>query len=978
MDKGSIKKEANVLKNPQNSCCGSTDSNKNIVPVNFASRHLGPVTDEITKMLSVLGFDTLEALVDSGLPTGINTKRSLDLGAAIPTEYELLQELGQIAQQNKVYKSFLGMGYYGCATPAVILRHIFENPTWYTQYTPYQAEIAQGHLEALLNFQTMVAELCALPVANASLLDEATAAAEAMMMCYNACRGKQNAFYVDQNCHPQVMAVVATRARALGINIHQGKLADTDFAVLNLCGALLSYPGSDGQLQNPRDIIEKLHTVEALAVVVTDPLALCLITPPGEFGADIVVGSAQRFGVPMGYGGPHAAFMSTTAKLQRLMPGRIVGVSKDAQGKTALRLALQTREQHIRREKATSNICTSQALLAIMASMYAVYHGPRGLRDIAKRVHGFTVKLANGLQKLGWQIAHSNFFDTLHIITKEQQTSNIIKHAQEQGILLRELHKNAICISCDELTTKTDIDSLLAIFSSEKNGGNFAEKDRPDELGLPAILKRNTPCLKHAIFGAYHSETEIMRYIHRLAAKDLALNTAMIPLGSCTMKLNSAVSMLPLSWPQFANLHPFAPRETVTGYTKILSELEHMLAVITGLPAVSLQPNAGSQGEYTGLLVIRGYHDSRGDQQRRICLIPQSSHGTNPASAAMAGLEVVVVACDAHGNINYDDLCKKAQEYVDELAALMLTYPSTHGVFEEQIIEICNTIHKYGGLVYMDGANLNALVGLTKPSEMGADVCHVNLHKTFAIPHGGGGPGMGPIAVTAALAPFLPTHPVIATGSEKSIGTVAAAPFGSASILPISWVYIKLMGSEGLKLATQVAILNANYIAKRLEGHYQVVYRGKNNLVAHELIIDLRPFKTTAGIEVDDIAKRLMDYGFHAPTVSWPVPGTMMIEPTESEPLSELDRFCEAMIAIRQEIEAIANGQSDRQNNVLKLAPHTAAVVSADNWDRPYSREQAAYPSAYTRIHKYWPSVGRIDNAYGDRNFVCTCPTIEC
>jgi len=949
---------------------------QNLDPVDtFARRHLGPSDAEVSEMLGALGLKSLDELVAQTVPATIRTKGGLDVGAP-RGEHELLEELRGIARKNVLRKSFIGTGYQGTVTPPIILRNILENPGWYTQYTPYQAEISQGRLEALLNCQTMVCDLTGLPMSNASLLDEATAAAEAMVMCKSGTGGQKGVFFVDAGCHPQVAAVVKTRAKAIDVTVQVGDARTADFAKLGVFGVLVAYPATDGRLDDPRPVVDKAHAAGALVVAATDLLALTLLTPPGELGVDVAIGSAQRFGVPMGFGGPHAAFMSTTDKLKRVMPGRVIGVSKDSQGRPALRLALQTREQHIRREKATSNICTAQVLLAIMASMYAVYHGPKGLTAIATRVHELAQALAAGLKRLGVGLGAESFFDTLHVLTGNRAAKDVVAAAEARGMNLRLLGDKAVGVALDETTTVADVTALLEVLSGKKVDFQVADLD----LGAPAVpaaLARKSAFLSHPVFNTHHSETEMLRYMHRLEQKDLALNTAMIPLGSCTMKLNGTAEMIPVTWPELANLHPFAPPSQAAGYKRIVDDLSSMLAAITGLPAVSLQPNAGSQGEYTGLLVIRRYHDERGDKQRRVVLIPQSAHGTNPASAVMAGLRVVVTACDAQGNVDLGDLRAKAKEHAADLAALMVTYPSTHGVFEEGIVDICKIIHEHGGLVYMDGANLNAQVGLSKPGEIGADVCHVNLHKTFAIPHGGGGPGMGPIGVTRALAPYLPGHPLISTGGDKAIGPVSAAPFGSASILPISWMYMKLMGDAGLKKATEVAILNANYMAKRLESHYPVLYRGKGGRVAHEFIIDLRPFKDASGVEAEDVAKRLADYGFHAPTMSFPVPGTLMIEPTESEPKRELDRFCDAMIAIRAEIQAIADGKMDRAVNALKMAPHTAEVVTASEWARPYRREQGAFPTQFTRDHKYWPAVGRIDNAWGDRNLVCTCPPTE-
>jgi glycine dehydrogenase len=919
-------------------------------PDRFVDRHIGPNPEDIHEMLDVVGFPTLDAMIDAAVPRQIRLKKPLALPAA-RSETELLAELKVIMSKNKVSRSYIGMGYYDCVTPPVIQRNILENPGWYTQYTPYQAEIAQGRLEALLNFQTMVTDLTGMEVANASLLDEATAAAEAMTMCYGL-QGREgrNVFFVSDTCHPQTIAVVQTRALPIGIEV---VLGDCVKFVLSekVFGVLLQYPATDGKILDYGPFIQQAHAQKTLAVVATDLLALTLLKPPGEFGADIAVGSAQRFGVPMGFGGPHAAFFATRDTYKRHMPGRLVGVSKDAHGNPALRLALQTREQHIRREKATSNICTAQVLLAVMASMYAVYHGPERLKQIARRVHS----LATAFAAAYGELSKEPFFDTIRFR----------QAPKPQGLNAREYSDGSWGVSFDEMTTTDDLNRLV---------GRSVEIPTVSDFGG---FTRKTPFLTHPVFNRYHTEHEMLRYIKRLEAKDLSLTTSMIPLGSCTMKLNATAEMIPLTWPEVGRLHPFTPREQTEGYHTLFQQLETWLAEITGFAAVSLQPNAGSQGEYAGLLVIREYQKQRGQDHRDVCLIPVSAHGTNPASAVMAGFQVVAVACDEQGNIEVDDLRAKAQEHRDDLGALMVTYPSTHGVFEETIREVCQIVHDSGGQVYMDGANMNAQVGLCRPGDMGADVCHLNLHKTFCIPHGGGGPGMGPIAVAAHLAPYLPRHPLSEVGGLQGIGPVSAAPWGSASILTIPWMYIALMGGEGLTDATKIAILNANYIAKRLEPYFPTLYKGHGDLVAHECIIDCRPFKATANAEVEDIAKRLIDYGFHAPTMSWPVAGTLMIEPTESESKAELDRFCEAMIAIHAEIKAIESGSMDRANNPLKNAPHVAQVVVAEKWEHPYSREQAAFPAPWTREHKFWPSVGRIDNVYGDRHVVCTCFPVE-
>ncbi|MBD2663540.1 glycine dehydrogenase [Richelia sinica FACHB-800] len=938
---------------------------------NFAQRHIGPQAEEIQDMLQVLGLSNLDELIEKTVPQGIRFTHTLNLPAP-QSEYAALGKLKQIAAKNQVYRSFIGMGYYDCITPGVIQRNILENPGWYTAYTPYQPEIAQGRLEALLNFQTMIIDLTGLEIANASLLDEGTAAAEAMSLSYGVCKNKANSFFVSRACHPQTIDVLQTRAEPLGINIIIGDHQTFDFAE-PIFGAVLQYPASDGTIYDYRSFIEKAHQVGALVTVAADPLSLALLTPPGELGADIAVGSTQRFGIPLGFGGPHAAYFATKEEYKRLVPGRIVGVSKDIHGQPALRLALQTREQHIRREKATSNICTAQVLLAVMASMYAVYHGPQGLKAIAQNIHQLTVTLANGLKRLGYQISSESFFDTLRVELGTNSLATILQAADARNINLRIINNSAVGISIDETTTTEDLIDLWQVFAGKDELPFTVEELISPTSHIP--LPRTSNYLTHPVFNRYHSETELLRYLHQLETKDLSLTTSMIPLGSCTMKLNATAEMIPVTWAEFGKIHPFAPPSQTRGYQILFQQLEAWLAEITGFAGISLQPNAGSQGEYAGLLVIRHYHESRGEGHRNICLIPQSAHGTNPASAVMCGMKVVGVACDLQGNIDVNDLKAKAEKHSHELAALMVTYPSTHGVFEEAIQEICAVIHTHGGQVYMDGANMNAQVGLCRPGDIGADVCHLNLHKTFCIPHGGGGPGMGPIGVASHLLPFLPGHSVVPI--QKSTGAVSAAPWGSASILVISWMYIAMMGAEGLTAATNVAILNANYIAKRLESYYPVLYQGKNGLVAHECILDLRALKKSASIEIDDVAKRLMDYGFHAPTVSWPVAGTIMVEPTESESKQELDRFCDALIAIRQEIADIEIGKADIQDNVLKNAPHTAESLIIGEWNHPYSREQAAYPAPWNKEHKFWPTVGRIDAAFGDRNFVCSCLPME-
>lgn len=977
------------------------ESNKD----SFANRHIGPRPEDIERMLTTLGYSSMTAFISDVVPADIRLSRpfTLDVGAqhgghpdfetkgtpkAISkshaqalSETEMLAALAHLASQNQCYRSFIGMGYYNCIVPPVIQRNILENPGWYTQYTPYQAEISQGRLEALLNFQTMVIDLTGLPIANASLLDEATAAAETMGMCIahtrlSGCRD----FFVSETCHPQTIAVLQTRAEPLGIQLHIGDHRDVDFEA-PILGAIAQYPATDGTIYGYHTFAEQVHAADGLFIIATDLLALTLLQPPGEFGADVAIGSAQRFGVPLGYGGPHAAFLSTREELKRRIPGRIAGVSQDATGKPAIRLALQTREQHIRREKATSNICTAQVLLAIMAGMYAVYHGPTGLLRIAERVHSLTCVLRAGLEKLGYATGNAECFDTLSVaILSFQTVSELLSASRARQINLRAIDSEHIGISLDETTTLADVEELLGIF--EHVGGGVRTRDDKEipsssKFSLSAEFKRKTPYLTHPVFNSYHSETEMLRYIHRLQNRDLSLVNAMIPLGSCTMKLNATAEMVPVTWRGFCELHPFAPREQALGYHVLFKQLETWLAKITGYAGISLQPNAGSQGEYAGLLVIRKYHQSRNEAYRNVCLIPTSAHGTNPASAVMAGMKVIVVACDAEGNVDTADLRKKALLYSETLSAAMVTYPSTHGVFEEQIREICDIVHQYGGQVYMDGANLNALVGLCRPADIGPDVCHLNLHKTFCIPHGGGGPGMGPIGVKGHLTDFLPTHPIVTVGGKSGIGAISAAPWGSPGILPISWAYIAMMGAAGLQSATEVAILNANYIAKQLAPHYPILYIGRKGLVAHECIVDLRHFQRTTDIDVTDVAKRLMDYGFHAPTVSWPVRGTMMIEPTESESKAELERFCAALIAIREEIAEIETGTADRRDNVLKNAPHTVETVTQTAWHHPYSREKAVFPKPWVRQAKFWPPVARINEVYGDRNLLCTCPPLD-
>ncbi|PYK73585.1 MAG: glycine dehydrogenase (aminomethyl-transferring) [Verrucomicrobia bacterium] len=949
----------------------------------FADRHIAPNADEVAQMLRELGFENLDALLDATVPKNIRLNRPLELPKA-KSENEALAELRALSLKNKVARNFIGAGYSDTVTPPVIQRNILENPGWYTAYTPYQAELAQGRLEALVNFQTMVTDLTALDIANASLLDEATAAAEAMALCHHAVvgavagRGPRNKFFVADNCHPQTTAVMRTHAKPLGIDIVTGNFSNFKFDD-TIFGALVQYPATDGAIYDYEEFAKAAHEAGALLVVAADILALTLLKPPGEFGADVAVGSTQRFGVSLGFGGPHAAYIATRDQFKRHLPGRLVGVSHDAEGRPAYRLALQTREQHIRRDKATSNICTAQVLLAVIASMYAVYHGPEGLRAIAQRVHNFTAKLAEGLRQLGFEITHQDFFDTIRIELGQTSSRDFIERGARAACNLRALDEHTITIALDETITDFDIETLMSIFRGT-SVRDFADANiESSSFRISKSAIRTSKFLTHPVFNTYHSETEMLRYLRRLESRDLSLCHSMIPLGSCTMKLNATAEMFPISWPEFAKLHPFAPVSQTSGYREMCDQLERWLAEITGFAAVSLQPNAGSQGEFAGLLAIREYHASRGEAHRNVCLIPQSAHGTNPASAVMAGFKVVAIATLKDGDIDLADLRAKADVHARDLAALMVTYPSTHGVFETTIREICDIVHGYGGQVYMDGANMNAQVGLCRPGDIGTDVCHLNLHKTFCIPHGGGGPGVGPIGVAKHLAPFLPSTADIkpqTSNKKHRVGPVAAAPFGSASILTISWMYIRMMGPEGLKRATEVAILNANYIAKRLDRYFPVLFKGNRGLVAHECILDLRDWKR-AGIEVEDVAKRLMDYGFHAPTISWPVAGTMMVEPTESEPKDELDRFCDAMISIHAEMTAIANGSVDKQNNVLKNAPHTTGQIAADKWDRPYSREQAAFPAPWLRDYKFWPSVARIDNVYGDRNLFCSCVPFE-
>jgi len=943
------------------------------IPDGFESRHIGPGPHDVRAMLETIGAASLDELIAQTIPEDIRQRTPLDLGTAL-SETEALARARELAARNVVLTSLIGQGYYGTILPPVIQRNILENPAWYTAYTPYQPEISQGRLEALLNFQTMIADLTALDIANASLLDEATAAAEAMAMAQRISQSGRTVFFADRDCHPQTLAVLQTRAEALGWRVVVGDpMRDIDPAAI--FGALFQYPGTFGEVRDFREPIARLRAAGAISVVAADPLALTLLKPPGELGADIAIGSTQRFGVPMGYGGPHAAYIATKDVHKRALPGRLVGVSLDSRGNKAYRLALQTREQHIRREKATSNICTAQVLLAVIASMYAVYHGPEGLQAIARRVHETAAHLRAGLVKLGWSVRPSAFFDTITVEVGERREA-ILARAVESGINLRDIpscHGTAcIGISCDETTTMEVVQRVWSVFGEPPaKAAKRAGEPAGEAISIPAALRRDSSFLTHQVFHQHRSETELLRYMRRLADCDLALDRCMIPLGSCTMKLNATAEMIPLTWPEFANLHPFAPALQAKGYAAVIAELDTILRLITGYDAISFQPNSGAQGEYAGLLAIRAYHRSRGEAHRTVCLIPASAHGTNPASAHMAGMEVVVVGCDSSGNIDLADLRAKADAHGHRLAAIMITYPSTHGVFEQDVRAICDIVHASGGQVYLDGANLNAQVGLARPGDYGADVSHVNLHKTFCIPHGGGGPGMGPIGVKAHLAPFLPGHPEQA-GVPTAIGPVSAAPYGSASILLISWIYCLLMGGKGLTAATKVAILNANYVATRLAAHYPLLYKGRFGRVAHECIIDIRPLKTAAAVSVDDVAKRLIDYGFHAPTMSFPVAVTLMIEPTESESKQEIDRFCDAM-----EIQAIEDGRMSREDNPLKNAPHTALDLAEDNWSRPYTRRQACFPGALSAHSKYWPPVNRIDNIYGDRNLVCSCPPID-
>ena len=934
----------------------------------FIERHVGPSNTDQQAMLEVLGCNSLKQLTSEVVPAAIAMTESLDIIDGC-TEAKALAELREIASHNKVFRSFIGQGYYGTITPNVIQRNILENPAWYTAYTPYQPEISQGRLEALINFQTMITDLTGMEISNASMLDEGTAAAEAMALCQRMSKSKSMCFFVDQDCFPQTIEIIKTRAEPIGIEVQIG---NPDKFSGDAFGILLQYPGCSGEVRNHRDIIAKVQEQRGLVVMAADLLSLVLLESPGSLGADVAIGSSQRFGVPLGFGGPHAGYMATREAFKRNLPGRLVGLSKDSSGAPAYRLALQTREQHIRREKATSNICTAQVLLAVIAGMYAVYHGPQGLQRIAQRIHLLTSILAGGLEKQGIKPLNTSWFDTLTLCLGER-TESVVKFAQEQEINLRLINKDTVGISLDETTELGDVVALWNILLVNHNLDADKLALETTET-LPSNLIRTDDFLSHPTFNKYQSETEMLRYLRRLSDKDIALDRAMIPLGSCTMKLNATAEMLPITWPEFSNMHPFAPVDQTVGYQIMIEQLEQMLCAATGYDAMSLQPNAGSQGEYAGLLAIRGYHESRGDTHRTVCLIPSSAHGTNPASAQMCGMAVVVVKCDDQGNVDIKDLQEKTTLHADKLAAIMVTYPSTHGVFEEKITDICDIVHQQGGQVYIDGANLNAMVGVCQPGKFGGDVSHLNLHKTFCIPHGGGGPGVGPIGVGEHLAPFLPRE---SKDGDREGAQISAAPFGSASILPITWMYIRMMGRVGLKRATEVAILNANYIAKRLQGHYEVLYTGANGRVAHECILDVRSIKDDIGISVDDIAKRLIDFGFHAPTMSFPVAGTLMIEPTESESQAELDRFCDAMIAIRSEIEQVASGEFSLDDNPLVGAPHTAAIVSIDDWSRAYTRRQAVYPLDSLRTDKYWPPVGRLDHVYGDRNLVCSCPSMS-
>lgn len=950
---------------------------------NFSSRHIGPDKEQISDMLKVVGSESIEQLMNETVPLKIRLKQSLNLPEAL-SESEYLSHIKKIASRNKVFKSYIGMGYYDTVMPNVILRNVLENPGWYTAYTPYQAEIAQGRLEALINYQTMVTDLTGMEIANASLLDEGTAAAEAISMLYSQRKGGKrksaNKFFISENCHPQTLSVIKSRIEPLDIKLEVGNPLEVNVTDPELFGILFQYPDTYGIVKDLTNLVDAAKENNLFVAVCADLLSLTLLKPPGEMGVDVVAGSTQRFGVPMGYGGPHAAYFATKDEFKRQIPGRIIGVTKDGEGNPAYRMALQTREQHIRREKATSNICTAQVLLAVIAGFYGVYHGPSGLKRIATRIHGLAVLAAEGLRKIGLNLREGTFFDTIAVenLTPEE-LSGLRDESERRGVNFR-YFKEGVCIAFDETKTLNDVKEVIAIFESAlslKSETDIVSAASEASVSLPEKLARKSSFLDHPVFNQFHSEHEMLRYLKELENRDLDLTHSMISLGSCTMKLNATAEMIPLTWPEFGNIHPFVPVKQAEGYHQIFDELDRWLSEITGFKKVSLQPNSGAQGEYAGLMTIRGYHYANGDRQRNVTIVPSSAHGTNPASAVMAGMDVVVTKCDEKGNIDLDDLREKVVKYSERLAGLMVTYPSTHGVFEEDIREICNIIHQHGGLVYMDGANMNAQIGWTSPAEIGADVCHLNLHKTFCIPHGGGGPGVGPIGVVEKLVPFLPGHDIIPTGGEKAIPAISSAPWGSASILTISHAYIRMMGEPGLKKATEVAILNANYLKDRLKDYFPVLYTGKKNRSAHEFIIDVRSFKQSAGIDATDVAKRLMDYGFHAPTMSFPVPGTLMIEPTESESKAELDRFCDAMIEIRKEIRDIEDGVSDSENNVLKNAPHSMRVVTSDKWDRPYSREKAAFPLAHLKFNKFWPHTSRVDDAYGDRNLVCTCLPME-
>ncbi|MEF8940857.1 MAG: aminomethyl-transferring glycine dehydrogenase [Salinivenus sp.] len=943
----------------------------------FAQRHIGPSGDEVDAMLDTLDYDSLDALVDAAIPDSIRTDEPLDLPPAL-TEQQVLDAAEAAGEKNENWRSFIGMGYHGTHTPPVIQRNILENPAWYTQYTPYQAEIAQGRLEALLNFQSMTIDLTGMEIANASLLDEATAAAEAMMMLNRVDRRSDaSTFYVSENCHPQTIEVVKGRAAPIGVDIIVEDPANFVFGE-DTYGCLLQYPATDGAVHDHSDVAARAHEADAYVAVAADLLSLTLLEAPGEWGADVVVGSTQRFGVPMGYGGPHAAYFATREDFQRQVPGRMIGVTKDADGEMALRMALQTREQHIRRGRATSNICTAQVLLAVMASMYAVYHGPKGLRGIATRVHDLTKTLAEGLERTGHSVRHDAFFDTLRVDLRDATQAQVRKRAEAHEINLRYYDDGSVGVALDQTVSAEDLDALFTVFGATNGQKLYAEEVAAElDSGYDGPMPRRTAYLEHPVFNQYHSEGELTRYMQSLADKDLSLIHSMIPLGSCTMKLNPTAALAPISNSQFADLHPFAPKEQATGYDQVIDELSDSLTEITGFDDISFQPNSGAAGEYTGLLIIQAYHEARGDGQRDVCLVPESAHGTNPASANMAGMDVITIDCDDNGDVDFDDLREQAEAHSDRLAAAMITYPSTHGVFEAHVEDICDVVHEHGGQVYLDGANVNAQVGLCRPREYGVDVCHLNLHKTFSIPHGGGGPGVGPVCTAEHLSPFLPGHPVVDTGGDQNIPAIAAAPHGSALILLISWAYIKLLGPEGLTDASKVALLNANYVADQLSDHYDIVFRGPNDRVAHEFILDLRPFRSELDINEQDVAKRLMDYGFHAPTMSWPVVGTLMVEPTESESKAELDRLCDTFKAIRSEIEAVETGTIDAAESTLKQAPHTAEMVVSDEWDRPYSRETAAYPMEATRENKFWPTVRRVNDAYGDRNLFCSCPPTD-